>query len=134
MIGTDSMTSEGIALATDLNPLRQAWLWFKTAVTNPGTAAGQLRLIVAVALVGVLAYWTYRRFAGGGSDPTIRYQSESQAGATSFLVSGVHSILFVATVAGLLFVPEIMAGQTVILVGLAGFVFIHWYYEKSEVA
>lgn len=90
-----------------------------------------LRLGAAAVALVVLVFWTYRRATGGGADPTLRMQKDTETGSSSFLVSGVDAVVLVATVFAFVALPEIRASPGLLLIPL-GFVAAHWVVEKME--
>ena len=93
---------------------------------------GELRLIFALGVLAVLAYWTVERVLGEGDDPTLRYSSSSDTGYASMLISGTNAVLVLVGGAVVLLGPEIAAGNTGIVVVLVGLTLAHWYFEKEE--
>lgn len=92
----------------------------------------ELRLLLAGAVQLVIIYWTYRRLAGGDTDPNLQKSSRTDTGTLSILLSGTMAVGLLVGVTALLVAPEIMAGNLIWPAVLVSQFSIHWLFEKRE--
>jgi len=99
-----------------------------------GLPLTDMRLIGALLLGVVLAYWTIERLVGEGDDPTLRMSSSTEAGSASFLVSGFKAVSTItAGVLILLYYPDPAVENTrLVMLVLGGLLLSHWIVEKEE--
>lgn len=93
---------------------------------------GQARIVVALVVLAVLAYWTVERALGQGDDPTLRHTSSSDTGTVSVLLSGTNAVLLLVAIGVLALAPEIAQGNPLLLGVFAAIGVLHWYFEKEE--
>jgi hypothetical protein len=93
----------------------------------PDWAAAGLTIVT----LAVLSWWTYRRVAGDGEDPSIGVSGGSGGGYVSFLVSGFVAVAFV--VGGLVLgLGEQIAQEPALAAIPAAFLVAHLYVEARE--
>lgn len=90
-----------------------------------------LRGGLALVLLGVLAFWTWRRARGVGTDPSIALATGDGVGRVSFLASGIAAVGIVAIILVFLLAPEIVSAPALGLV-LVAIVVSHLYLEIME--
>lgn len=113
------------------NPVRQIFVWGIEAMTQVAQQWSLVSNVLALLLVGLLIFVTVRRVRGSGEDPNFTYSSESDAGATSISVSGVHYVGMLAVAVAALTWPAPVESP-VVLLALGGIVLAHWIVEKRE--
>lgn len=87
-------------------------------------------LVVAGAFAMTVAWWSWNRAMGDGTDPSITLSKSSKTGQSSFLVSGIHAVALMAAVASVLAFPVLGIWPALVL---AGVVAVHWIWEREEV-
>lgn len=90
-----------------------------------------VRYAIAVVTTAVLVWWTYRRVAGDGTDPSIALSGGGGAGYGSLLLSGILAVGVVAGAWVLGLGPEIAATPELLAIPGA-FVAAHLYVEVRE--
>lgn len=112
------------------NPVRQVFGWFVTLLDQLFIHWNRVAPVLALAL-GVYLAWVIGTRIRSNEDPSFRYQSESGAGTTSIMVSGVHVTLVLVTTIALLTWPAVIQTPVLGLV-LLGAVIVHFVVEKQE--
>lgn len=81
--------------------------------------------------VALLAFWTWRRARGSGTDPTLRLSGGDGTGSLSFLASGIAAVGLVAAALLVVLAPEIAANPELGVV-IVAVVIAHLYLEVTE--
>lgn len=98
-----------------------------------------LRLVGAIMMALVLAWWTYERAVKDEPrDPVIRSSMSSNGGSASMLLSGTKAVMTVAGAVAVLLLAPIGDGAVVsdpqpVLLGLGLVTFAHWAVETNEI-
>lgn len=90
-----------------------------------------LRGGLVIVLLVVLAFWTWRRARGVGTDPSIAVAGGDGIGQISFLASGIAAVGLVGVLLVFLLAPEIASAPALGLV-IVAIVVAHLYLEVME--
>lgn len=111
------------------NPVTQLGLWF-VGMLESLVASEMLRSVLAGVILVYLGWMLLSRVRDD-SDHSFRYSSESAAGSTSILVSGVHLTMLGVAAVGFLTWPQVLESRLFAAVLLLA-VLAHYALEKNE--
>lgn len=105
----------------------------------PGEFMTDFRLVGAVLMGLLLAWWTYERaLRDDARDPVIRRSTSSQAGSSSILISGFDAVFVVSAGIATLLLAPVGAGPLIdspqlLLLALGVVAMAHYFVETEEV-